>query len=233
MENKVTKAELSCIDPRCTPYEREGLKIRRLGGFAGGSMKRHMPSLLRRYGIEELNIRMHDDCGAIKLVGAALKDPNRLDSAMYAAMVKPFAKRISDPHESLPQLDEIAKGISREIAVRWKNDSYLKAIKCTKMHTKGEVTGEKVLLLTTPTTGKLNSIVSSIGLNPSNTYIATLFPGSFEEMAIDPQIAVKYLGIKRIVLYTEEDPYDVVKRFSKAALRGEIKIHGANMTLLR
>ncbi len=222
-------AEVHCMDPRSRHHEGCGLKIKTAGGFVGG-LKDQMPQLLRNYGIAELRVHQHTDCGAMGLVRSAIKDRTNVDSVTYDRVVEPFVRQLKHQGDE-SRLSGIAIGIQVNIAERWKS-AVLKAISYSVDKTAGKVKGHKVLLLTPPFFSKSEDLVNSVDLNPEHTYIVTLVPGEHHRMAVDPKIAVRYLGINDVRLYKgKNDDAGVIEDFWKATRNGKVEL-GANVTRL-
>jgi len=223
--------KIECMDPRRRAYLDEGdaLRVSRAGGFAGGkNFKRFLPELLLRHKIERIEIRTHEDCGAVKVIDRGLKDRQSVDTDIYRAIIAPVRKHIEDPNSvSISNLEDIVTEMQRKIAVHnWK--SY--EISCRKGETNGQVDKDgRTLLLTTPTHEKLNGIVGKIGLDPNTTFIITLVPGDIDEMAVDPKLALQHLGIGTVILHGKNDRQGVIRTFGEAYKSGDIVLPNARV----
>lgn len=227
---------ISCMDARCTTHEREGaLKLRRAGGFVGGrNLKQYMPTLLRESGSKNMDIELHDDCGAIKLVSRGVERRQEVDDQTYEAIISPFLKHSTNPATILGRIYDIAREIQIRVALEWKNNGTpLRRVYSMKRMVHGHVEGDKALLLTTPTRAMFSDVVRSIGLKPESTYVITLVPGNVRQMAIDPQIAIRYLGIRNVFVHPSNGGSDpTLNSFWSAYKSGEICLHDANVQRL-
>jgi len=227
---------ISCMDARCTSHEREGaLKLRRAGGFVGGrNLKPYMPTLLRENGSKRMDIELHEDCGAIKLVSRGVERRQEVDDQTYDAIISPFLKHSTNPATVLGRIYDIAREIQIRVALEWKNNGTpLRKVYSMRRAVHGHVEGDKALLLTTPTRAMFADVLRSIDLKPESTYVITLVPGNVRHMAIDPQIAVRYLGIRNVFVYPSGGGSDsTLNKFWSAYRRGEIYLHGANVKRL-
>lgn len=229
-------------------------EFKRAGALLGGAnFKQHLPQLIRDHQTENLEVKLHEDCGAVKLVHAGVKDRDKVEWQIYNALVPPFLRRIaSDPTLATQNhIEDLALEIQREIALEWKNITSLRQVNCTKIPTVGKVEGERTLLLTTPImkngtdstvevrcmdprcrseNDPFDEVVKSLELDPKRTYVITLVPGDFREMVIDPKAAVKYLNILNVALYRgKEDRYGVIDRFHSALMRKDIELPNAQI----
>ncbi len=224
---------ISCMDPRCTTHETEGtLKIRRLGGFVGGPLKKDMLGLLRAHGYEKTNIKLHphDDCGAIKLVRRGVNDREEIDAHTYEALVSPFLRN-SDRETTLERTYELAMSIQLKIAFGWRSAEPQLNVSWGMKRSSGHVGTERTLLLTTPTTANFSDIVTHIGLKPSSTYIITLVPGDTAETPIDVKVAIKYLGIHTVVVYPSSGrSEETISSFWRAYSKGDVEMPGVHTT---
>jgi hypothetical protein len=227
-----TTAKFDCMDPRRTHDSDQGeaLRFRTAGGFVGGT-KNYVQELIRRGDIGgEAQINLHTDCGAVKLVTEGLRDKSKVDESTYRSLVSPFLK--FGPFLPVERIEDIALGIQAQIGLGWRNaqTGLLNHVNCTKAITSGYVEGQKTLLLTKPTTRKLEDVAKNIGLNPKSTYVITLVPANITQMAVDPFVAVKYLHIENVVVHAgNSDRERVINRFWGAYKRGDIVLPNANV----
>ena len=215
-------ATVDCMDPRRTiPAEvgaTDRLKLRTAGGFVGG-VKREMPELFRRFDVREVRSRLHEDCGAIKVVAAEIKHPGSI-SAAFHNFVEPFKRFVNIPDTEL--LQDVGKLLQYSAASKFMRNPH--GISCTVEPNVGSVTGERVLLLMAPTIGKFTDVMKPLNLSPESTYVLTLVPGQVSTMATDVQLAVSHVGIKRIVAFTGADRAKAVETFYRAMRRGEVQV---------
>lgn len=233
----------------------ESLQFKRAGAFLGGkNFKANVPDILREYETENLEVKMHKDCGAIKLVHGAASGSRQIDNhAVYEALVPPFLRRMGFNPKSATRenIEDIGKIIQMGIAVKWTDMPSLKNVSCEVNLSHGEVEGSKTLLLTSPIIewaplrtavvtcmdprcktreGGFDRLAESLELNPNTTYIITIVKGDPRQTAIDPIAAVRYIGIRNVVLFAGANDKDhAIDAFHMAIRRKEIWLPGADI----
>jgi len=231
----------------------ESLQFKRAGAFLGGhNFKLNAPALLRELGVETLEVRMHKDCGALKLVHSVTSESNRIDKQTYLALVPPFLRRMRDPAAAtMERIEGIGRSIQRDIAMQWIGASTLKRVFCETNFSSGKVEGNRTLLLTVPiiewaptntavvtcmdprckTRGNgFDKLAESLGLNPDTTYTITIVKGPAIQAAVDPVAAVRYIGIRKVVLFAGKNDRDhVIDDFHMAIRRREVFLPNADV----
>lgn len=235
MAEKVLK--IGCMDPRRRDALDEGdsLRISRAGGWLGGNLKYELPNILKEHGTERLEIRTHDQCGAVRVVHIGIRHPNTMQGSLYNAFVAPFL-RYKCNDVDISTLEDIATKMQEEIANKILRQrgrpKSLQHISCKKATTSGIVEGKKILLLTpfSEDNKRITDLIDSLGLKNNSTYTITLVKGKLEEMSVDPQLALNHIGVSKVVLHAgSNDRHRIIDRFYAAIKRGDIKINNADV----
>jgi len=233
----------------------ESLQFKRAGAFLGGNFKRHAPDLLREHDNDSLDIKMHTDCGAVKLVHAVANASKQVDKDTYEALIPPFLRYMDSMNfnprtATLETVGNVGRIIQEETALKWMGGS-MRRVSCEMNSTLGKVEGTRILLLTVPIIefsptrtaavscmdprcdtrdGGFHKLAESLSLNPTTTYTITMVKGDVNQMAVDPRAAVIYIGIRKVVLFAGKNDRDhVIDTFHMALRRKEIVLPGADI----
>ena len=229
------------------------IEFRRAGGFLGGKdFREEVPRLLRQHDIKIFIGEGHNDCGAKKLVQSSANGNKRVDRQTYEAIVLPYLKNsIQDPKRlTSNDIEDISRNLQQDILVTFKHDAFLQQVYYRKKHTVGEVNGRKTLLIMPPVIvdSQMNtatvkcmdprctepgsaseSIAINLGLDPKSTYIVTPTRGGLRDMKLDAELAVRYIGIPDVVVYSGRKFDPAIEVFWNAIKRNEVTFPYANV----
>lgn len=193
----------------------------RTGGAMLGAVKRQIPALIEYYGAKEgIKIQPHEDCGAIGVIVKGIKNRSSIHPSMWNAYVPPILKHVSEPdaHKvqsaaGFIQYNIACSLVEKPEAVSWKIEK-----------NSDKILGEETLLLMPPTVEKFSEILEALNLTPK-TYVLTVIPNKLQRTAVDVNVAVREIGVKRIVgLEGKDDAGKSIAHLCRALMRGELEV---------
>lgn len=180
------------------------IELRNAGANVNG-LSETLKEIAKTTNIEKIHIATHTNCGAMKVVDDALKNPEKYSKAIMRSLVDQFGNEVFRGIEGLESVNQIVQ--ERRAREIFGKDVEIKAVLVDVQKVPGiprpGAEGEHTLIVSMAESG---SYVEMCGLTKTGVFATYIIQGgNMNELLPDVEIATKHLKISDVRLLVPED----------------------------